>query len=78
MMNNYTEEDLRKYLDEWKKEQEYASEHMHEPNFSWYWHDKELISIQGAIRAVYEHLDPNSLTDAENAQVKKILECVID
>jgi len=72
---------LRMYLQEWKNEQEYAIQHGNQPEFSWHWHDKELVSIQRAIRATYEQVDAKgrrTLTKDEKAEVKKILSCVID
>ena len=72
---------LRKYLQEWENEQNYAAKHGAEPKFSWYWHDKELISIQGGIREAYTQANSEelaTLTQEEKNEIDLILSCVID
>jgi len=72
---------VRKYLQEWRDEQEYATKNGMDPKFSWHWHDKELLSIQGAIRDAYERScarPRTSLTEEERNEIELILRCEID
>ena len=58
-------EQLRKYINEWHEEQARPTE-----NFQM--KDRELYSIQNAVRSVYES-EKEQLTDAEKAEVEEIL-----
>ena len=72
---------LRKYLQEWNENQEYAEANCQDMNFSWEKNDKEKISIQNAVRSVYSEMDESSrdsLSQEDKMLVQHILSCKID
>lgn len=79
------DEMVRKYLKEWDDELEKANKYSKDPtsvtSFSWFWHEKELISIQKAIQQCYTRSmtqTDTSLSKEELEKIDKILGCVID
>ena len=73
MTNSNSSEMVRKYLNEWKEEKEYAKENGGNSDFSWHIHDRELISIQNALRVVYTPEAKALLSDKERKEVEEIL-----
>jgi hypothetical protein len=72
---------LLQYLKEWKEEKALAQREGSNPRFSWDRHDKELISIQGAVRSEWNKLDDSqkaSLSKENRNLVNLILRAKID
>jgi len=61
-------EQLRKYINEWNEEQARPVE----TSADIQWKDRELYSIQNAVRSVYEK-EKDELTEEEKKVVEKIL-----
>lgn len=79
------DEMVRKYINEWDNEIDHGERFFNNPegeiSFSWFWHEKELISIQKAIRRLYMQVANQihtSLNKEEMEKIDKILSCVID